>query len=119
MFRVFRSDWYSKKLDKLDKLEIERISKFEQQLKNNPYLGKPLGYKFFREKKFDGKRLLFLVYDEHNVIFLVTITGKKAQQREIDLIKTNLDMYKEIIREYLNFFYLALEYVFYSSCYIL
>lgn len=59
MFRVFRSDWYSKKLAKLEKTEVERVEKFEQELKEQPYSGKPLGYKFFREKKFDGKRLLF------------------------------------------------------------
>ena len=97
MFRIFRSEWYDKKFDKLVKFEQERVSKFEQQLKLQPYSGKPLGYEFFREKKFDGKRLLFLVYEEHKVIFLVTITDKKAQQQEIDLIKTSLDVYKEIM----------------------
>ena len=95
MFRVFRSEWCEKKLDKLDKPEREIIVEFEQKLKNEPYLGKPLGYKFFREKRFNGKRLLFLVYAEHKAIFLVTITDKKAQQYEIDLIKTSLDIYKE------------------------
>lgn len=97
MFRVFRSEWYDKKFSKLDKSEQGRVAKFEQQLKAEPYSGKPLGYKFFREKKFDGKRLLFLVYEEHKVIFLVTITDKKAQQYEIDLIKANLDVYKETL----------------------
>lgn len=99
MFRVFRSEWYDKKLTKLDESEQSRISKFEQQLKVKPYSGKPLGYKFFREKKFDGKRLLFLVYEEHKVIFLITITDKKAQQSEIDLIKANLDVYKEMLEK--------------------
>ena len=99
MFRVFRSEWYDKKFEKLDKSEKERVSKFEQQLKLQPYSGKPLGYEFFREKKFGGKRLLFLTYEEHKVIFLVTITNKKAQQNEIDLIKTSLDIYKETINK--------------------
>ncbi len=94
-FRVFRSNWYDKKLDKLSKFEKVRIEKFEQHLKEEPYSGKPLGYEFFREKKFDGKRLIFLVYEEHKAIFLVTITEKKTQQQVIDLIKTNLDVYKD------------------------
>ena len=102
MFRVFRSDWYDKKFNKLDKSEKDRISKFEQQLKIEPYSGKPLGYVFFREKKFDGKRLIFLVYDEHKAVLLVTITDKKAQQHVIDLIKTNLDLYKEELRRILD-----------------
>jgi len=94
MYRVFRSEWYSKKLKKLDKSDIKRVEKFEQQLKQQPFNGKPLGYKFFREKKFDGKRLLFLVYEEHSVVFLVTITDKKAQQRDIDFIVSHLNIYK-------------------------
>ena len=99
MFRVFRSEWYSNKLNKLSKAEQERISKFEQRLKAEPYSGKPLGYEFFREKKFNGKRMLFLVYEEHKAVFLITITSKKAQQHEIDLIKANLDVYKETINK--------------------
>lgn len=99
MYCVFRSDWYKKKLDKLDNQEKERVKSFEQSLKDDPYTGKPLGYNFFREKKFDGKRLIFLVYEEHQTVFLVTITDKKAQQHEIDLIKANLDIYKEEINK--------------------
>jgi len=57
-----------------------------------------LGYKFFREKRFNGKRPLFLVYEEHQIVFMITITDKKAQQHEIDLIKANLEVYKETIR---------------------
>lgn len=95
MFRVFRSEWYKSKLYKLDKSESDRVIKFEQSLKLEPYSGKPLGYKFFREKKFDGKRMLFLIYEEHNCVFLITITDKKTQQKEIDLIKANLDLYKD------------------------
>ena len=97
MFRVFRSEWYKKKLDKLDNREQVRVKNFEQSLKVAPYTGQSLGYNFFREKKFDGKRLIFLVYEEHQVVFLVTITDKKAQQQEIDLIKSSLDVYKEEI----------------------
>lgn len=98
MYRVFRSEWYDKKLDKLDRSGQHRIFKFEQQLKIEPYSGRPLGYRFFREKKFNGKRLIFLVYEEYKAVFLVTITDKKAQQHEIDLIKANLDIYKDTLK---------------------
>ena len=101
MFRVFRSQHYKEKLYNLDKSEQDRVMKFEQNLKEQPFSGKPLGYKFFREKKFNGKRVLFLVYEEHKSVFLVTITDKKAQQHEIDLIKTNLDVYKRELKEIL------------------
>ena len=102
MFRVFRSDHYERKLFKLDKSEQERVMKFEQALKNAPYSGKPLGYAFFREKKFNGKRVLFLIYEDKECVFLVTITDKKAQQHEIDLIKTNLDIYREELERILK-----------------
>jgi mRNA-degrading endonuclease RelE of RelBE toxin-antitoxin system len=94
-FRVFRSFTYKGKLLKLDRSEQIPVEKFEQHLKDDPFSGQPLGYKFFREKKFGGKRLLFLVYEEHKCVFLITITDKKAQQYEIDMIKANLDVYRK------------------------
>ncbi len=95
MFRIFRSGNYKKKLEKLDGFDYKRVINFEQFLKQEPYSGKPLGYKFFREKKFDGKRLIFLVYEQYKSIFLITITDKKLQQYEINLIKANIDIYKD------------------------
>ena len=102
MFRVFRSEWYEKKLNKLSPQEQERVIKFEQQLKQNHLQGKSLGYEFFREKKFNGKRLYFLVYSLHKVVFLITIGDKKSQQQVIEIIKSNLDIYKEQIERILN-----------------
>src|SRR3989338_4782607 len=102
MFRVFRSEWYEKKLKKLDSQEQERAKKFEQELKQEPHSGRPLGYEFFREKKFNGKRLYFLVYNSHKAVFLITISGKKAQQEVIDVIKANLDIYKEQLERILK-----------------
>ena len=99
MHRVFRTEWYERKLERLDKTEHDRVLKFEQALKEQPYIGKPLGYEWFREKKFDGKRLLFLIYENHNVVFLITITDKKTQQAAIELIKANLDAYKDLIED--------------------
>jgi len=99
MYRVFRSEWYETKFNKLNSFEQKRLANFEQSLKQEPYVGKPLGFKFFREKKFGGKRMLFLIYDEHKCIFLVTITDKKAQQHDINLIKANLEIYKREIEK--------------------
>ena len=75
---------------------------FEQSLKQNPQQGKPLGYGFFREKKFNGKRLYFLVYNSHRIIFIITISDKKTQQQVIDTIKSNLDAYQEEINKILG-----------------
>lgn len=102
MFRAFRTDWYEKKLKKVSSEGQERVKQIEQELKKSPYDGKPLGYNFFREKKFNGKRLYFLVYESHKAIFLITISDKKAQQNVIDLIKANLDVFKEQLEKILN-----------------
>ena len=56
--------------------------------------GKPLGVPFFREKKFGGKRLLYLVYHSVSAILLVAITDKKAQEATITEILLHLDEYK-------------------------
>ncbi len=37
------------------------------------------------------------MYDEHSIVFLVTITDKKAQQRDIDFIVSHLKVYKDEI----------------------
>ena len=102
MYRAFRSDYYYKIFQKLDFSEQERISNFEQSLKKEPYSGKPLGYKFFREKKFNGKRLIFLIYEDKKCIFLITITTKKTQQHEINMIKENFEKYKNELNELIN-----------------
>ena len=101
-FRVFRSFNYKEKFAKLDRSEQIPVEKFEQALKEQPFSGQPLGYKFFREKKFSGKRLLFLVYEEHKCVFLITITDKKAQQHEIDMIKASLDVYRNELEDILR-----------------
>ena len=42
-------------------------------------IGKPLsGLSFFREKKFDGKRLYYPVYNDSFVILAIAISDKKA-----------------------------------------
>ncbi|MCH8329753.1 MAG: hypothetical protein IIB81_05190, partial [Nanoarchaeota archaeon] len=46
MFRVFRTEWYEKKLKKLSSDKQERVEHIEQDLKKRPYDGKPLGYTF-------------------------------------------------------------------------
>ena len=102
MFRTFRSEKYEKKLRKLNNFDKTRVENFEQSLKQEPFIGKQLIYPFFREKKFNGKRLLYLVFNDHNAVFLVTITNKKLQQNEINKIKSNFNTYKEEIIKRIN-----------------
>ena len=53
----------------IDKALKEQIDTEIEQLKTNPYVGKPLGYKFFREKRVKGG---------HRFYFLMTAVPKKT-----------------------------------------
>ena len=86
----------------MPKNEQKAIEKFERKLSENPYLGKPLGYIFFREKKLNGRRVYYLVYEDFVVVLRVAVSNKKAQQATIDMIKDKLNEYYEFIKETLK-----------------
>ena len=52
--------------------------------------GKPLGFEWFREKKYENKRLYFLVDEQNKKILLVAFATKKDQQKVINFIKSNM-----------------------------
>jgi hypothetical protein len=95
VYQVFHTVTFDREAEKLLSLtEQQMLRAFEQRLSNSPNLGKPLGYDFFREKKLDGKRAYFLVYNEHRVIIFVRVSTKNRQQAVIDEIKKNVDTYR-------------------------
>lgn len=98
MYRVYRSDQYQHQFEKCDHSQQQRIETCEKNIQQQPYASKPLGYRFLREKKFDGKRTIFLIYEKEECLFLVTICNKKTQQKEIDIIKSQLSWYEEEIQ---------------------
>ena len=53
MYSIFHTRKFDRELDKeFSHIEREEVSNIEKkQLKENPYVGDPLGYQFFREKK--------------------------------------------------------------------
>ena len=70
------------------------------QLKENgDNVGKPLRYPYFREKKFEGKRVYLLVYENYMVILAIAISDKKTQQETINRIVLELNNYKEVIEK--------------------
>lgn len=66
-----------------------------KKLADNPFIGKGLSYRFFREKKFEGRRVYYLVYEDLKIVLLVATSGKKDQQVTIDHITSQLDGYKK------------------------
>ena len=102
MFKIFTTEEFDKDFEKLDTSIKRMIDNEIKQLEINPYVGKPLGYKFFREKKVKNYRFYYLIYEGYVVVFVVAISGKKDQQKAIDKIKLLMPYYKEEIRRKLN-----------------
>lgn len=102
-FRIFKTATYDEDYEDLDNSERIRVDDIVDDLFDaGDVTGKPLGFPFFREKKFDGKRLLYLVYLNLSVILLVTITYKKAQEATINEILLHLDEYKSYVMQKLK-----------------
>jgi len=99
VYEVFATDTFWKDYENLSKNEKEKIDKIKEQLKINPYVGKPLGYKFFREKRFNGKRLYYIIYEDYVVVLVVAYSDKKNQQATIDAIKKAFEFYRQEVHE--------------------
>lgn len=96
-YYIYETETFSKLYASMEKGEREWIDKMKAQIKENPNVGKPLRFEWFREKKFGDKRLYYLVYQNINRVLLVAFGSKKDQQKIIDHILQNKDRYKKII----------------------
>ncbi len=103
-FRVFLTEPVEKAIAKLDKSEQERVEKILAQLyEKGGQVGKPLsGFRFLREKKFNGKRLYYFVYEQWSVILVAAISDKKAQQATISQILLESRQYQTYVIELLR-----------------
>ena len=103
MFKVFTTKEFDEDFNNLDESEKKRVRKIMSQLKEQGgEVGKPLKVSYFREKRFEGKRLYFLFYKEFAVILGLGIGDKKTQQETINQILSDIDYYKIIIKEKLE-----------------
>lgn len=96
-YTIKRTESFDKAFSKLSKTQQAKIEDVFEQLQENPFVGKPLGYAFFREKKLEHQRIYYLIYQEQVVAFVIAISGKKDQQDTIDMIKKLIPHYKKII----------------------
>ncbi len=95
-FDVFETDTFMKRFHSLEKDEEIWAQKTVSKLAQNPFTGKPLGFEWFREKKFKDKRLYYLIYKELNKILIVSFGNKKEQKQMIESIIRNFDTYKKL-----------------------
>ena len=84
--------------DACEKVEKEWIEKVKDQLKENLDVGKPLRFDWFREKKFENKRLFFLVNRFTKKAILLAFGTKKEQQKIIDHVILNKERYLKFIQ---------------------
>ena len=92
---VYALNVFDKEMNKLPKFDKEIIQKILLQLKENPYTGDQIRYKFFREKRVKEKRIYYLVYDDLKIVLMVAIGGKKAQKETIDNIVEYFKEYRK------------------------
>ena len=89
-------------MDKLSQSDQKALKNMFSQLKENPYVGDHIRYKFFREKRLREKRMYYLIYDHLSAVLLVAFGGKKSQQDTIDEIVKLLPEYKKYIEKILQ-----------------
>ena len=95
IYRVFVTEAFERDFQTLPRAEQRRIERAKEQLKSNPFIGKPLGYRFFREEKIGGNRLYYLIYESKAVVLVVAYCGKKEQQATINAIKAAFEQFKQ------------------------
>ncbi|MFH0970772.1 MAG: hypothetical protein V1776_04925 [Candidatus Diapherotrites archaeon] len=102
-YLILNTPTYTDSVSGLSSFEKERIGKIIDHLaEQGDKVGKPLsGLSFFREKKFNGNRLYFLVYPEWTTILVVAVGPKKVQQKIIREIILRLPEYKIFVRKIL------------------
>jgi len=98
-YAVYRTTVFSKKRDVFSNDFKNQIDHIEGQLKENPYVGKPLGVRWFREKKLDVFRMYYLIYEDLQAVYIITLSGKKDQQKVINTIRILLEQYRSEIEE--------------------
>ena len=96
-FSVFHSATFDKLLANFQNDFKILLDKIEDQLVINPYVGDPIKFPWFREKKYRKYRVYYLIYEDLKAVYLVNISEKKDQQRIINTILLLLDNLKEEI----------------------
>lgn len=101
-YSVYVTETFDRETKNLSFSDKESLQKIFVQLKENPYVGKPLKLPFFREKRMREKRVYYLVYDDLQAVLAVAFGGKKEQQKTIDRVVSTLKEFKEYLKNILK-----------------
>ena len=58
-YKIYTTENFDREIEELFEEEKRRIQKIFLQLRENPYVGDQLRYRYFREKRLKEKRLYF------------------------------------------------------------
>jgi len=61
-----------------------------------------LQIRVLREKRLDGKRIYYLIFDDLKAVLMVAVSNKKAQQKVIDYIIENINVFRKTVLEFKN-----------------
>lgn len=98
-WKIITTERFRKEAVRLDYSVRKRIINEVEQLKENLFRGKPLGYNFLREKKVKGYRFYYLIFKEEVLVLVTSISNKKSQQGVINEIKKLLPYYVKRISD--------------------
>ncbi len=101
-YAIYITESFEREIEDLSKADKEIIEKIYEQLKENPYVGDQIRYKFFREKRLREKRVYYLVYDDLLAVLIVAIGGKKIQKETIEEIIKMLPEFRRFILKQLS-----------------
>ena len=96
---MFHSARFDRDLSKFSVNFQNQVDKIENQLVENPYVGRPLNVEWFREKKIEKHRIYYIIYKNLESVFMVAISEKKDQQKVINTIKLLFDFFKNEIEK--------------------
>lgn len=99
-YAVYVTESFEKEIEKLSDSDRDILKKTFRQLKENPYVGDQIRYKFFREKRIREKRIYYLVYDDLSAVLIIAFGGKKEQQETINKTLNHLPEFRKYV-EYL------------------
>lgn len=97
MNEVFETEMFSKVYGSLEQREKEWVDKMKDQLAESLDVGKILKYDWFREKKYENKRLYYIINRKSKKALLVAFGSKKEQQLIIAHILLNQESYLSFI----------------------
>ena len=101
-FKVYHSARFNRELSKLGVDFQRRVDKIEDEISENPYTGKPLNVKWFREKRYGSHRIYYLVYEDLKSVIFVGISDKDNQQQVINTNRLLFSYFREEIEKLLE-----------------